>query len=319
MSQGFGHNAWIGWGQESTFGTRVAPGKFLEILKENFKREATYLSKPALRSPSMKNRVRSKLSVSGGFTFQFPWDGAEQLLKHALGSVVTTGVGPYTHTFSLESTIPTGLTFHVNRDAAAVGAGSAFEYEGCQIQKITFRQEVENFLECDIEVLGEDSRNLAVATPTFPTFDGVDWEDLSSFALDADGSGSGPLLLQVRNLEVSIENSLADERYRLGIRTRIGLGRQAQRKISGTMEVEFDSLDAYAYYLNLTQNDIQIGWVSGTKQLLFNMPAAVLNAGDPVVEGPGEILVPLAFEAWSDAADNDELEVVLINDTSSVG
>ena len=315
MSQAFGHQAWIGWGEESTYGTRVAPASFLEVNSENFKGEQSYISRPTLRSASQNYKVRSKKSVSGGFAFPFPWEGAEQLIEHAMGSVVTTGAGPYTHTYALEDLLPTGLTFHVNRDAAALGAGSAFEYEGCHIASLKFSQEAENFLICEVGVLGEDWRNLAVATPTFPTFDGVDWEHLSAFTIDPGGT---PVALSVRSWELMIENTLADDRFILGSRVRRGLGRSGQRKITGKVECEFENINAYAKFRDLTLDDIVISLVSGSKSLTFILPNLAFQGEDPEASDAGPMYLSLNFEAFQSAAPNDELVVALINTTSSV-
>src|SRR5262245_57998791 len=125
MPTGFGTNAWLGWGQESTYGTGVVPAKWIEIMEESIEGKQSYISKPTLRSASLTQRVKSKKSVEGSFKFNFGFEGAEQLLKHALGSVGTVGAGPYVHTFSLANVLPTGLTFEVNRDQAAIGGSSA--------------------------------------------------------------------------------------------------------------------------------------------------------------------------------------------------
>lgn len=318
MPQAFGHNAWIGFGSESTYGTRVAPTLFLEILSENFKREKTFISKPALRSASQKNKVRSKRNVTGGFKFQFSWEGAAAtLLRHALGTVNTTGAGPFTHTITPAGNLPTGLTFHVNRDADNLGGSNAWEYEGCNIQKITLSQEIEDFLNCEVEVLGEDSRNLAKATPSFTAFDGIDWEQLTVARIDVAGTPINP---NVKSLELMIENSLAEDRYKLGSDLRTGLGRSAHRKITGSFELELDTTGKAAYdkYRDLVDEDLQIKWVNGAKSLTIDMPKCSFDGGDPETGGPGQYYVTLNFTAYANAADNDEISIVLVNSTSAI-
>jgi hypothetical protein len=318
MGQAFGHNAWVGFGNETTYGTRVAPTLFLEFLTENFKGEGAFISKPALRSASQKNKVRGKKSVSGGFKFQFSWEGgAATLLRHALGTNNTTGAGPFTHTITPAGNLPAGLTFHVNRDADNLGGANAWEYEGCNIQKIMLSQEIEDFLACEVEVLGEDSRNLAKATPTFVAFDGIDWEQLNVVQIDVAGT---PITPNVKSLELTIENALADDRYKLGSRLRTGLGRSAFRKVTGKFELELDTNGKAAYdkYRDLVDEDLRLKWVNGAKSLQIDMPKCSFEGGDPETGGPGQYYVTLNFTAYANAADNDEITIVLINSTATI-
>jgi hypothetical protein len=318
MPTGFGTNAWVGFGEESTYGTGVTPTKWIEVLEESFQGKHNYIGKPTLRSASINQRVKSKKAVEGGFKYNVGFEGYETLFKHTIGSVATTGPvsGIYTHTFSLATVLPTGLTFQVNRDQAAIGGSSAFQYEGCQIQKLTLTQNIEDFLMADIEIVGEDWSNVALTAATFPTFQGVDWEMLTTFTINA-------VAVKVKELEITIENALAADRYRLGSRLRRGLGRNAPRKISGKFLAEFESLTEYAYYRDLIQVPLVATWDNGgagsaQRQLSISIPAIVFNGEDPKVDDAGPIELPMSFEAFQSAAANDEMVLTVKNTLSSV-
>ena len=315
MATGFGTNAWLGFGEESTYLTPVAPTKFVEIMEESVAGKHNWISRPTLRSASQNQRVRSKKSVEGGLKMNLGFEGAERLLKHAIGSLATSGVGPYTQTYSLATALPTGLTLHVNRDAASVGAGSAFQYSGCQISKLTLKQAVEDLLTAEIDFLGGDWLNVAVATPTFPTFYQIDWEMLSTFTINS-------VAVNVQEFEITIENQLANDRYKLGARTRLGLGRQGPRKISGKFTAEFDSLTTYTLYQTLsTPVTLSVFWTNGLSagnlKTLTITANVVLKGKDPTVKDAGPINVEFEFEAFQNAAANDELSVVLVNSVST--
>lgn len=310
MSTAFGQNCWIGTAEESTFGTYVAPTKFNEIMNESLNGEHSYISKPTLRSVSQAARVKSRKNVSGAIDLQMTYSGAERFVKHAMGALNTTGAGPYNHACTLTQNLPTGLSLHVNRDAANLGAGTAWKYEGCQIQKLTLANQVEDFMTASVEFLGRSWANLNVATPTFPTFDGITWDDLATFELNS-------IPVQARSWEISIENNLAADRYILGSLLRKGLGRSAPRKITGKFEVELDDLSLYTYFLNLTAAPLSIVYTSGTKSLIFGLPNIILNGTDPSVEGPGPLIFSAGFEAWMSAAEHDELTITIINATAA--
>lgn len=317
MSVSFGHNTWIGFGEESTFGTAVSPTKFLELQSEGLKGIHTRIPKPSLRRVSHDRRMNSKKSVEGSFEFYVGKTGGELLLKHALGSVLTTGAGPYTHTFSLADALPTGLTFHVNRDAAALGAGTAWRYEGCQISKLTIAQKVEDMLTMTPEILGEDWANLAVATPTFPTGGIFDWSNISALNFGVVGA-TVDIKAKCTEFEITLDNGLAAERYKLGSRLRSGFGRGTNRKVSGKLTLEFTDLVEYAFYRDLTVAEMAITWTSGADSFQILIPTAELDAGDPETADAGPRLLTLEFSAFMKTAANDELSIVWINSTSSV-
>lgn len=312
MATGFGHVGWIGFGVESTYGTPVASSKYTELMSENFKFTQGQIPKPSLRRITQKHSVSRKKEVTGGFEAQFSYDGLELLLKHALGGNSTSGGGdPYTHTMSLATALPTGLTFNVNRDAAAVGSTSAFQYHGCNINKLTFKQELEDFLIVGFDVVGEDQGLIAIETPTYPTFIGADWEQLvvtiNSVAVNPE------------SVEITLDNSLATDRYKLGSLIRKGLGRNGPRNITGSMTLEFESLTAYNYYKNQSNVAIVFTWTySANRTLTITIPNAKFTGEEPEMGSAGPIKFKLGWQAYYSAADNDELALVLKNGTSTI-
>jgi hypothetical protein len=310
MSQGFGHNSFVGFGVESTWGTAVASTKFLEIQKENFKADFGHrMSKPSLRGVSQAHRTKSKTKVEGGFEFQVPTDGAELLFKNLLGANTTTGAGPYTHTMTGAAAMLTGLTFNVCRDPA-IAASSGFAYAGCQISKLTLKQAIEDFLIANIEVVGKTQSFIANETATYPTFSGFDWE---GFALTVNSASQQP-----ESFDFSYDNGLAADRYQLGQLTRKGLGRGSQRKITCGFTQEFASLTEYNLFLNLTNIAVVATWTKGTSSLALSMPACEITNAAPEVSDAGPVKAKFEFEAYKNSAEGDECGLVLVNSVSSI-
>jgi hypothetical protein len=310
---GFGFNTWIGVGEESTWGTRTAPAKFIRILSESLKLNNPTILKPSLGVTSQNRAVLGKKFTDGGFEAQFGYNGFETLLKHAIGSVSSAqqgGTTAYLHTYTLTNALPTGLTFHVNRDAAAVA--TANEYEGCQIEKITFTQEPEDILKVSIETQGEEETDIAVATPTFPTFVAADWEDFSLVI-------SGSTTEDITSFELSIENTLAADRFKLGQRTRTGIGRGGVRKVTGKITAEFRDQVLYDLFQGKTTTTAGVNaqWVGPTADtghnytLGLNVTAALKIERN--VSEAGVIPVTIEFEGQSTDAGNTELTATLKN------
>lgn len=315
MSLAYGHQGFLGLGEESTLGTGVAAEEYYRIQEENMKLERQYDAKNGLGTVSQHEPVAGKRTVTGGFTMYQPWESAGLPLKHAMGVDTPSGVGPYAHSLSLANALPTGLSVIVNRDASALGGSSCFRYLGCQINRLTLMCEEGDALKTQVEFLGLNRELMAKPTPTYPAAGLIEWDQLTVFDIDANGS---PISLAVRNFEFTIDNKLDEDRFKLGSDTRIGHGRSAPREITLSAEVEFTDLNAYNIWLNLTAHDWQIKFVNGTDILSIDMPNFVIDEAEPSMSGPGAILLPIKGKALRSAADNDELTVTLTNDTATI-
>lgn len=316
MAIGHGYKAFIGFGEEVTYGLGVASTKYVEIQEESLKLEHSRLSKPSLRRVSLEHTVMSLKSVTGGFSFQLPFTGVERIFKHALGQSVTTGSSPFTHTATLTDALPTGLSVTVDRDTAAIGGTSAYRYEGCRINTLTIRGAVEEFVMVEAEVIGEDQVLVAAETPTFPTFVGVDYAMMSDASWQ---TAPSVFLSKLREFEVTLNNNLV-ARPRLGNRLTAQPVRSGPREITGSMTMEFDSITAeeITRYNGLTADGLKFEFLSGSNQFTIDLPKVFLHAGNPVVGGPDVILLPLEFRAYMNAVENDEFKITTINSTGTI-
>lgn len=311
MALGHGYNSWLGVGVQTVFGTAVAASKWLELNSDSLKYKKGKAQKPSLRGLSANRVVDMKKNVEGGIGIQLPFSGAEVLLKHAFGAVNTSGAGPYTHTFSLAQALLVGLTLEVNRDSAAIGGSSSFRYDGCHVSKWTLKQEVEDFLMLELDIVGREQTLIAVSTPTFATFDGISWGDFTSCTINS-------VATEIMGFEITGDNALASDRYKLGSLTRIGSGKSGPRQITGTITAEFDALTLHALYLSQATFPIVFLYTSGAKTLTITLPACRFEGDDPTVENSGPLKLTLPFRAYLSAAEGDEINAVLVNSVSSV-
>jgi hypothetical protein len=315
MSQGFGHAAWIGFGIESTYGTAVARTKFFEFDSESLDFKMGFTPKSSVRGAdnSYNRAVKTKKEVSGTVDFAVSYSNMEVLFKHALGTNNTTGAGPYTHAITLAAALPTGLSIEVNRDAANLGAGSSWLYEGCQIDSMTLSHEPEGFLMASFELVGEDSSNTTISTPTFATFDGISWDEL---VVTLNG-----VTIDVSSYELKLSNNLAKDRFKLGSRVRKGLGRSGPREVTGTLKMEYDAKTISDYFR--VNSETLIGaliftYTSGTKSLVINVPYALFTGKDPAVDNAGPIPIELSFRGYGIVTDNSSLFMTFVNSVTTV-
>lgn len=321
MAAGFGTDAWLGFAEESTYGTYVPATKFIEITEESIECERSIISRPSLRTPSVTSVVQGKTSVSGSFKCQLGYEGFDRLIKHTLGGTpTTTGTGPYTHSYTPTSALPTGLSFHLNRSAASVGTGSAFKFMGCQIQSMTISIAPEEEAMVEFSILGREFGNLNVETPTFPTLELLDWTGFSAFL-----GGNFDDYIKLRSFEITIDNSLADDRYNLGSGLRVGLGRNGPRKISGKFVTEFDSMNLFDEFRNQTTTNAGIsgdfifgnGKTGTDERRLSIFPYLYFESVSMPVKDAGVILAEASFSCIGTSG-NDEITIQTMNSLATI-
>ena len=316
MAQIHGYNTWLGWGKETTYGTAVAATKYIEIEKESMREGRKYLQKPILRTLSRSRKIAGKQDPQGSITAPVMWTGMEHLFENAMGvsSFATTGAGPYTHTGALKAAVPVGLTLNINRDAAATGAGTCYKYSGCHISKLTLSQKVEEWLMMEAEFLGVAQTQFTVPTPSFPTFDPVDYSQMTVYAINP---ASSNVIIPIRSLSITIDNKYAADGYRLGANYRQVMNREAQREVSFEFECEMNSESVIDYYQALTETDLQFKWYKDANtELTITLPKVVFDGENPVIDGPGAKMIKMSGVAQMSAADNDEIAIVLKNSTA---
>lgn len=316
MAQGFGYNSWLGVALESTYGTPVASAKYLELLDESIKLENPMNPRPSLRQLAAFNVVPGKKSVAGSLKFQLGLTGHEYIMDAAFGAAaVVTGSGPYVHTWGTYPTaLPVGLTLQVNRDAGQIGGNSSYQYSGCQVQKLTLTQEPEEYLVAEVDVVGKDEALIAVTSPTFGTFFPFHWASPGTGFSCSINSVATP----IKRWELTVENPLADDRFNLGTRTRVGMGRSGPRKVSGSIELEYNALTQYNLFAAQTQFPIALDYnISASMRLQITLPAVYLKGNTPNVSEAGPIPLKLDFEAFSDNGTNSEITVALTNSTAT--
>lgn len=319
MGQALGYNSFFGWAQESTFGTAVAAAKWLEIESESIKNGRKFEPVSSLRFRGQSRKIAGPKKVGGPVMFPALWTGWEQILKHAMGSVNTTGAGPFTHTFSLAAALPTGLTAYVNRDAAGLGGSSEFRYAGCKVNKLTLSQKYGEVMKVAADLVGAgDVSPVAASTPTYPTFAPIDYSMMTEALLNP---STDNITIKIREIEISIDNGLVDMR-RLGNVAAAAFLPGSARKVSWKVDAEFDT-DSFTYmwdkFRSTSETDFRFKWVSATQSLTITLPKVTFDGNDPESKDAGPLYVPFEGTAWVNAADNDECSIVLVNGTSSVG
>lgn len=323
MSQAFGYNTFFGWKKETTYGTAATPAnKWAEVESLSVSDDRKVIHKPLLAAVSRRRILRGKHAPGLSVKFPMQWNGLEQLIEAAIGGVATTGPSGalYTHAFSPSAALPVGLTCEVDIDEAAISGDHVQQLIGAQIDKLTITQEMDQTLDCEIELVGREWADIARTSPTLPTYDAIDYAQMTVAAINP---ATANVDLVARKFKLEINNNLFKDKYRLtGSGKRAGFGRAGQRSINLEVEVEYESDSVLAYFKNATPTDLKFEWVStngaGARTLTIVTPRGYFQGSRPSASDSGPIYMTMQYEAVMNSADNDELALTLINTTSAV-
>jgi len=302
-----GFESTIGIGEESTYGTAVTASNFFHLTEPpTFDLSYPRNLKRTMGGQFTRKTINARREPKISFNIITSYDDFGWLLKHAIGdsSVATSGSGPYTHTIAA-STMPTGLTIEADYGAATLTTGTTPAFTGCMIEKLTLTQAHSEFLEVAVECVAEDVSYVSKQSPSYATDNFIDYADLGTAQINSNAQ-------YLRNLEISITNDLRADRFVMGSLVRNGLDRKTMT-VTGTAEVEFDSMDELNLAVNGTDTAMTFTWTGASgHSLSMVLSGSNIMAANPTASGEDDYTVPIEFDA-----DGDALTATLINGDAS--
>ena len=306
-----GFGGYIGTAEESTWGTAVTRTAWVTARTRAIKRAIVTLALDHLTGlmtgPYLRESIQAREDVTGSFSFYGDYANKvlAHCLKHGIGSVATTGSGPYTHTFSPAATLPTGLT---------IESGSVSEYqvfEGCKVASWTFSCEPGVASDLTVNVIGRTSGGFTTPNSSPPTVPGHAYPIHHGHAGLCTIAGN---TYRLRKFSITGDNALArvdalglqatDEPHSTGFRTII-----ADVELYRTNEVlEGD-------YTGRTQADCSIAFTDSTRSLTFNLRNAIIIDRTEQLGQVGGQIISLRIQGFYDGSDN--FTAVLVNANSS--
>lgn len=226
------------------------------------------------------------------------------ILKHAMGGVVTTGAGPYTHTFSLGD-LPVG--FHLEKDysAAISGAGRIERFRGCRIGQLQIDLPTEGYATFQADAKGVDATLESTALDATPTDNGH-----TSFATSAmNGAGSiqegGSNSGVIKSARIVINNGLDEDGYVLGNGGTRAVLNEGFVSVTGEIVALFDSAALLTKAVNGTASSLKFVLTrgdglgsAGNESIELFVQDLVYERRSPEVEGPNGVMITLGFQGF---------------------
>jgi len=308
MAIEFGRQAYIQIGEEVTWGSGVATPVHNRVNSISLSRAQERNRKTHLSSSSAAFQIDSYdgMEIAGG-SVEMPihYEGSGMLIKAALGSVATSGVGPYTHTYTPTLTIPS-LTVKVQR-----GSGTSEEFVGCKIASMELSCEAGGELMGTFSIISKTGNTRAAALPS-PTFG--DGREVLHFE-------AGQLLFNsvnydIRSMNLNLQNS-QERRDNLGSKLTAEPQLSDIREITLSIDADMDGDVLYNAQLTGTISDVEITFTnSDSDSFEILVRSAYLREYNDDVNTFGVLTRSMVFVGQG-VSPNEALEIKIINNDST--
>lgn len=322
MAIGSGLGAQLGIAAESTYGTFVAPTKFLEFTKESLALKKTTAQSTGIASGRLmalsSRRVVTRKEVSGSIDLEVTNKGQGLLLQALMGTSVTPvqqGVTTaYLQTHTLADTAGKSLTIQKGVPLTT-GTVTDKTFLGCKVISGEFSCEVGGMLTATYEFDGKDcdeGQTLAVAS-----YSNMSPFHFGQMAAKAGTYGTETALDGIRKVSVKVERPQDTERF---YANQSALKKEPITndlvRITGTLETDYvaTTLDD----LHTSDAATSFVWefvganIASTyfETFRITLPAIRLDEGPPVVDGYGVIKPTFSFTALYDGTNLPKIEYI---------
>lgn len=302
----------IGWKSETVWNTGVVVDTFSPLLSESITNDGG----AAIPSDGIRagRRIRSahkrSAPIIGGDISQELGNAAiAALLKHCFGAVATTGVGPFTHTYTPGSLNDDSFTCQVGRPSID-GTVRARTFTGTKVPSWEIAANAGENVQFNATVsAAAETGATALATASYPAA----WEP---FVYHEGSVTVGGAATTVDSFSISADNMLRTDRLAIGHTTITEQLENGLRDITISLEMDFEDLTMYNHFLNDDSLTLVLALNNGTDT--FTVTAkGYLTGSSPTLTGPEILKQSLEFVTESATSDADALTAVLVNGEST--
>lgn len=301
----------LGFAAESTYGTFVAPTRFLELTEASVKYERERIESNGIRAGRriLHRWAQGVQRAAGDVTFEMAPQGFALLWAHVLGGTdVITGANPYTHTLTPGDLAGKSLSLQIGKPDIG-GVVRAFTYLGCKVTGAEISAAVNEYAMMTVSFYGNHLDTAqTLGTATYPT--GLTPFDFTKGSVSLAGSG-----FDVKEVTLSIDNGLAVDRHFIRTttpeRSKEPL-ESTRRNISGSMTADFTDLTALNRFINGTEAALVLTFDAGAAAKTTITMNVRFDGEDPDL-GQELLEQPLQFKAVSGTSDAAAITVVVTN------
>lgn len=309
MAKANGSSVEFNAGIESTPGVSPSAMQTLKCITssgDSLNSSATELTSATITKIRDISGLRNGIySVSGSLAIELASEGTGIFLHALMGSKVTTGSGPYIHTYHRTSNVPS-LT--IERVYSNMSPLQTQVYNGCKVNQMSFTFEPGSLVTSSVDLIGRKSiKGTAVIDATPDSYDHVPFAGIDASTIEING-----VTTTVVKGSLTISN---------GVEATNVLGSQfaddvieGKGEVSGSFDLYFEDRVHYDMFVSETVFPISLTLTRGSNSIVFNIPNAKFSGNrDVVVSTDKALIATYTFKAIQDSSINGAIEIVETN------
>ncbi|MFJ7049048.1 phage tail tube protein [Streptomyces sp. NPDC101112] len=322
MAIGSGLGAQLGIAAEVSYGTYVAPTKFVEFTKEGLALKKTTAQSAGIAAgrllPLSARRVLTRQEVQGSIDFEVTNKSMGLLHQALMGTAVTpvqqAATAAYLQTHTLASIAGKSLSIQKGVPLTT-GTVTDKSFVGCKVTSGEFSCSVGEMLTASFEFDGKDcdeSQTLAAASyPSMSPF------HFGQMALKTGTYNSETAHDGIRKVSVKIERPQDTERFYAG---QSGRKKEPiendQIKITGSLETDYVSTALDDLHTSDAATSLVWEFVGPLIETTYfetwrlTLPAIRIDEGPPVVDGFGVVKPTYNFTGLYDGTNQPRIEII---------
>ncbi len=294
----------FGIGIETTYGTAVAPTKFFEITKEDFKGKYERIQADALSAAYVDRSDRWALNpkgAGGSVELEVLTKNFGNWLKFLMGTVNTTGPAEttaYTHTGTIGNLTGKYFTAQVGR-AQTDGTVKPWTYEGGKVTDFEFSNAIDQTLKCNISCDFENEQAPTSPAGAYVLATNVPAVGAEILTWQGGTITVGGSTVDMSDFSVKVDNALKTDRFYIGsAANKKEPNQDGKRKVTWSFKTPYDNASFWQKVSSATLSGSQATIVAkwsgltllGTTiypNITITIPYARFDEGGPNVEGQG--------------------------------
>ncbi|MEV8354622.1 phage tail tube protein [Streptomyces niveus] len=320
MAIGSGLGAQLGIAPEVTYGTFVAPTKFVEFTKESVVLKKTTAQSAGIAAgrlvPLASRRVVTQREAAGSIEMEFTNKAMGLLLQSLMGTSVTpvqqAATAAYLQTHILADSFGKSLTIQKGVPLTT-GTVTRKNFKGCKVVSAEFSCEVGGMLTVSFEIDSKDCEETSVlATASYPSMAPFHFGQMGiSFGdFGAETARDG-----IRKMTLKIERPMATDRfYANSSALKAEPITNGQVKISGSIERDYVSTDLDDLHTSDATTSLRWEFIGPeiaptyNERVSFLIPAVKFDDAPPAVEGFDVVKNGLSFTGLFDGTNANKIE-----------
>lgn len=309
MPQGQGSSTSLRIGLESSYGVTGATSYEVPFMPTLDIKETQALNDSAVirGTRSMDRSFLGFKALDGSVTVPIDTKSFPKFLEGFFGTPVTTGTGPYVHTFSINDTAIPSLFMEVAHEDLTL----FYLHNGIKMNSFDISFGGDGELSANINLMGQKTTKgvAEVLTPTALTTNNK-FEQFQAVVTGA---------TNVKDLSLNYTNNLDGTQYVIGDGGQRGEIPLGMAGVSGSFTALYENDTLLAAARDNVDQAFNITLTNGADIISFDMPEVVLEPTGVTVDSPQGLTQTFNYTAfWLADAANSALVVALTNDAASV-